>query len=371
MLKDFLRDNFSDNSLTTLMLFVAVFAASLAILYTAKRLIVRRIKGARRAAEGSEGRSIPLEIERRIAPLLYCLAAYMSLQVLTLGAALQKIAAAIFLVALGFFAVRLIYSLVDILIDRHWILKDRSPAQLQTIKGISSILKVAIWGIALFILLDNLGVNITALLAGLGIGGIAIALAAQTILGDLFSCFVIYFDRPFEVGDYVSIDAFSGTIEHVGIKTTRIRSLSGEQLIFPNSDLTSSRLRNYKRMEKRRISFKVGVAYGTDSGALKRIPGIVEGIVKSIADTNYERTHFSSFGDYSLVFDVVYYVMTSDYVRYMDIQQEINLRLKREFEKGGIQFAYPTQTLYLRDPDAPGPASSRASRRAGRGGSEP
>lgn len=185
------------------------------------------------------------------------------------------------------------------------------------------------------------------MIAGLGIGGVAVALAAQAILGDLFSYFAILFDRPFEVGDFIILGDFLGTIEHIGIKTTRVRSLGGEQLVFSNTDLTSSRVRNYKRMGQRRVVFKLGVTYQTTLTQLETIPGMIEKIVKNVKNTTFDRAHFLSYGDFSLIFEVVYYVMSRDYNKYMDIQQEINFAVKKEFEAGNIEFAYPTQTVYL------------------------
>ena len=138
-----------------------------------------------------------------------------------------------------------------------------------------------------------------------------------------------------------------GSIEDIGIKTTRIRSLGGEQLVFSNTDLTNSRVRNYKRMEKRRVVFKLGVTYQTSLQQLKEIPLIITGIIKNINDTAFDRAHFSSYGDFSLIFEVVYYVIGSDYNKYMNIQQEINLEIMEEFEKRRIEFAYPTQTIFL------------------------
>jgi small-conductance mechanosensitive channel len=195
--------------------------------------------------------------------------------------------------------------------------------------------------------MDNLGFEISAVIAGLGIGGIAVALAAQAVLGDLFSYFSILFDKPFELGDFVIVDGHMGTIEHIGIKTTRIRSLGGEQLIFSNTDLTGSRLRNYKRMEQRRIVFKLGVTYQTPIEKLKGIPSVIKNIITNIEETRFDRAHFSGFGDFSLDFEVVYHVLTGDYNRYMDTQQDINLQIAEEFERQGIEFAYPTQTLFL------------------------
>jgi len=217
----------------------------------------------------------------------------------------------------------------------------------RSLKGILRITTLVIWGLAIVFFLDNLGFRISAVIAGLGVGGIAVALAAQAVLGDLFSYFSIIFDRPFEIGDFIIVDKHLGTIEYVGIKTTRIRSLSGEQLIFSNTDLTNSRVRNYKRMEKRRVAFRLGVVYQTPLEQLKVIPGIIEKVIKNIKDTAFDRAHFFSYGDFSLIFEVVYYVVGSDYNKYMDIQQEINFAINKEFKAMGIEFAYPTQTLFL------------------------
>ena len=217
----------------------------------------------------------------------------------------------------------------------------------RSLKGILRVIRVVIWGLAIVFFLDNLGFKISTVIAGLGIGGIAVGLAAQAILKDLFSYFSIIFDRPFEVGDFIIIDDYLGTVEYIGAKTTRIRSLSGEQLVFSNTDLTDSRVRNYKRMEKRRVLFRIGVTYDTPLEKLKEIPRVIEDIIKNVPDTIFDRAHFFSYADFSLVFEIVYYVIGSDYNKYMDIQQEINFKIKEEFNKRSIEFAFPTQTIYL------------------------
>ena len=219
-------------------------------------------------------------------------------------------------------------------------------AEAKATRSITTVLNWVIWAGGAVFILDNLGIKISAVIAGLGIGGIALALAAQSILGDLFSSFAIFLDKPFKVGDFIIVGDLLGVVEHVGIKTTRIKSLHGEQLVFPNSDLTNSRIRNYKKMQKRRVSFQIGVLYQTTHEQLKNIPQIVAEIVKNIDKVTLDRAHFLSFADFSLVFEIVYYVDGSDYNLYMDIQQEINLALKENFGKAGIEFAYPTQTLY-------------------------
>jgi small-conductance mechanosensitive channel len=207
--------------------------------------------------------------------------------------------------------------------------------------------RIVIWGIAVVLLLDNLGVKITPLVAGLGIGGVAVALAGQTILADLFSCFAIFFDRPFEVGDFIIVGEFLGVVEYIGIKTTRIRSLGGEQIVFSNNDLTNSRLRNFKRMERRRVVFKLGVTYGTGVEQLKDAVAAITAIISGIDRALFDRCHFFAYGDYNLVIETVYYVLSPDYNVYMDVQQEINLRIKEEFRTRGIEFAFPTQRVYL------------------------
>jgi small-conductance mechanosensitive channel len=196
--------------------------------------------------------------------------------------------------------------------------------------------------------LDNLGVNITTLIAGLGIGGIAIALAVQSILGDLFASLSIMLDRPFEVGDFIVVGDLMGSVEHVGLKTTRVRSLSGEELVFPNGDLLASRIRNFKRMSERRVLFTIGVSLDTPPDDLARIPGILAEIASAEEGVRLDRAHFKSCDETALTFEVVYYVTDPDYNRYMDIQQRINLALVRRFETDRIAFARPARAVLLR-----------------------
>ena len=221
---------------------------------------------------------------------------------------------------------------------------------------IAFIAKALVWVLVVLMALENLGVNITTLVAGLGVGGIAVALALQSILGDLFASLSITFDQPFFVGDSVAVDAFSGTVEHIGIKSTRLRSITGEQIILANADLLKSRLRNYGRMTERRVLFTIGVTYETPVEQIEQIPGIVRDIIEAIPDTRFDRSHFSAHGAVSLDFETVYYVLTADYARHMDIQQQIHLKLHREFDRRGIEFAYPTQRLILERAGAARPA---------------
>lgn len=203
------------------------------------------------------------------------------------------------------------------------------------------------WSVCTLMALSNLGVNITALVTGLGIGGLAVALAVQNILGDLFASLTIALDKPFEIGDFIILGDHMGTVEHVGLKTTRLRSLGGEQIIFANTDLLTSRVRNYKRMRERRIVFGFRVTHGTLPATLARIPDMVREAVAKVPGLRLDRAHFKGFGDSALEFEAVYFVPVPDYNAYMDAQQAINLALVERFGKEGIGFAFPTRTLHL------------------------
>ena len=207
--------------------------------------------------------------------------------------------------------------------------------------------RIVMWSILLILTLDNFGVDITALVAGLGIGGIAIALAVQNVLKDILAYVSILVDQPFVIGDFLMVGDMAGTVEHVGIKSTRMRSLSGEQLVFSNEDLLSSRIRNYKRMFERRVVFSVGVVYGTPVAQLEAIPGLMKEAIEAQGDVRFDRAHFKAMADFALTFEGVYYVLVPDYAAYMDRQQAINLQLYRKFGELGIEFAFPTQTLHV------------------------
>jgi small-conductance mechanosensitive channel len=225
--------------------------------------------------------------------------------------------------------------------------KEEDPASLATYTALAFLVRLALWTIVLLLALDNLGINITALVAGLGVGGIAVALAVQNILGDLFASMSILLDKPIVIGDFIVVDGLMGTVEHIGLKTTRLRSLGGEQLIFANSDLLKSRIRNYKRMEERRALFTVGVVYQTPPEKLAAIPGMIEEIIKAQESARFDRSHFKEFGNFSLDFETVYFIKSPDYYTYMNTQQAINLAIFRRFQEEGIEFAYPTQTIFV------------------------
>ncbi len=224
---------------------------------------------------------------------------------------------------------------------------DQDASSTTTITFLGFVARIILWSIVLLSMLANLGVNVTGLITGLGIGGIAIALAVQNILGDLLASLSIVLDKPFVIGDFIIVDSLMGSVEHIGLKTTRLRSLSGEQLVFSNNDLLKSRIRNYGRMSERRIVFGFGVIYQTSLDKLRMIKEMVTEIVRSQENTRFDRAHFKEYGDSSLNFEVVYYVTNPDYTVYMDIQERINQELFRRFAEQGIEFAYPTRTIYI------------------------
>lgn len=224
---------------------------------------------------------------------------------------------------------------------------EADPSRVTAFRAFGLVGRIVLWSILLILTLDNFGVDITALVAGLGIGGIAIALAVQNVLKDILAYVSILVDQPFVIGDFLTVDEMAGTVEHIGIKSTRIRSLSGEQLIFSNEDLLSSRIRNYKRMFGRRVVFGMGVIYGTPVEKLEAIPDMMREAIEAQPDVRFDRAHFKVFDDSALTFEGVNYVLLPDYTEYMNRQQAINLALYRRFTDEGIEFAFPTQTLHV------------------------
>ena len=257
----------------------------------------------------------------------------------------SMVTVAVVLLQVGFW----VLGLIDYWIEQKALSEDMGGERKTTLSVMGVILKIAVWIFVSLIILDNLpGVEITTLITGLGIGGIAVGLAVQNILSDLFSSVSIALDKPFVIGDTIKSGEFIGTVESIGLKSTRLRSLSGEQLIISNSDLLSSRIQNFKRMERRRILFSLGVTYDTSLENLENIPALLEDIISTKPNVTFDRAHFKEFGVFSLNFEIVYFIEGSDFRQFMDVQQEINLEIYRRFGQMGIQFAYPTQVVYTR-----------------------
>lgn len=279
---------------------------------------------------------------------IFAIAVYFSIRFLELPPSRENVATKLFILVFLFqFWVSGSVG-VNFWISNHLRKKAEKDAESATTLGLISFAAKALLLVLIVLLaLNNLGVNITALVAGLGVGGIAVALALQNILGDLFASLTIVLDKPFNVGDFIVVGDFKGSIEHIGLKTTRIRSLSGEQLILANGDLLQSRIRNFKRMSERRVIYTLGVTYQTTPEALRSIPGVIENIVKSVGNTRFDRCHLLKFTESTLEFEIVYWVLDSNFNVYADIAQKVHFKTYEEFNSRKIDFAYPSRTLFI------------------------
>ncbi len=327
---------------------LAVAAGLAVLLLLARGLTVRWL---RRIAERTRSRVYDLAVAlagRTHVLFLVAMAVYAGAALLTLPARVERVLTLAVLVAFLGQVALWGTTLISLLVSRYVQRAAEDAVAATTATAFGFIGRLLLWAVVLLLALDNLGVNVTTLVAGLGVGGIAVALAVQNILGDLFASFSIVFDKPFVIGDFITVGDFLGTVEHVGLKTTRVRSLSGEQIIFSNNDLLQSRIRNYQRMAQRRVVFTLGVTYETPYEELRAIPEILRQVIEGQPQARFDRAHFKAYSDFSLVYEVVYYVATPDYNTYMDTQQAINLEIYRRFKERGIEFAYPTRTLYLR-----------------------
>ncbi len=284
-------------------------------------------------------------------PFYVILPLYLAIQALIVPAWFGKAVYYILLVVVVYYAVQAMGRFVDFGFRQVQERRAETGTSSSLLRVLARAVKGVIWGLAVILVLQNAGLNVSSLLAGVGIGGIAIAFALQSVLGDVFASFSIYFDKPFEIGDYIVIGQDSGTVEHVGIKSTRIRTLQGQELIVSNRELTDVRVHNYRRMERRRVVFTFGVTYDTPLEKLKRIPEIVREITRSDEMMELERVYFTSLEESSLQFEVVYYVNSNEYEDYLQAQQQVNLALMEYFEDEGIEFAFPTQTIHLAQED--------------------
>ncbi len=282
-------------------------------------------------------------------PFYVILALYIAMQSLALPDIARRIVFFVLMIDAVYYGVKAVQRIIEFWAEdtARRRLKEEKDADTSVIDLITIILKIFVWVTAFFLVLSNLGIDVTPLIAGLGIGGIAIAFALQNVLKDILASFSIYFDKPFRKGDFIIIGTDMGTVKKIGIKSTRIETAEGDEMVIPNTTLVETRLRNQRQMRKRVSVLKFGVKYETSKEKLEKIPKILKKIIDGIQLASFERAHFKDFGESSLNFEAVFSVNAMDYEKYMDIRQKINLSLKEEFEKEGIEFAYPTQTVYL------------------------
>jgi small-conductance mechanosensitive channel len=346
-------------TLTQWLFAAAVFLGAYVLLAIARRVLVRRL-GALASRTTTQLDDLAVEIVRRTRPyFLILIAAHAAARVVPpngeFAVAFRALSVVLVLLQAGVWGNGLIGFAAD-----HYV-RQRAGDDIgmrATIQALGYGARFALWALLVVTALQNFGVNVTALLTGLGIGGVAIALAVQNILGDLFAALAIVLDKPFVVGDAINVDTISGTVEHVGLKTTRIRSLSGEQVIIANNDLLKSKIRNYKRMEHRRVVFNIDVTYDTPADSVARIPSMVRQVIEARSKTKFDRCHFLAFADSSLRLEAVYFILDADYTVFADTQQAINLDLMRRFKAERIEFAFPSRTVFLKT-DAASPEIAR------------
>lgn len=322
-----------------LMVFLGVFLA----LEFGKYLCIGQVQKIARRTKNTIDDAVLTLIREIKSPVCAAVALYVAIQFVVLPGMAVKVIQAIVLVAVVYEILRFTERFFDFVISRKFTGGDGDHVQSLIHLGI----RIALWVTAALLILSNLGLDITSLIASLGIGGIAIALALQNILGDLFSAFSIYFDKPFQVGDFIVIGEHMGVVKKIGLKTTRIEAIGGEELIVPNTELTGARVQNFKRLRKRRVPFTFGVTYDTSLDKMQKIPDIVKKIIEKIDNATFDRVHFRTFAESSLEFEVVYFVQSGDYNMYCDIQQDMNFRIVEAFAKEGIAMAFPTRTVHL------------------------
>lgn len=354
-MREFLNQVYYNNTIQDYLTVAGIIVISILMLRLFKRFIIKRLKAAATKTQGTTDDFIIDGIDRFGLPILLFTFIYWGLNFLRLPEKIAQIIDAAISIIITYYVLRLVSSVVLMLLQSRIRRQEHGEEKIKQLGGLMLVINIIIWIIGIVFLLDNMGKNVTAIVTGLGIGGIAIALAAQNILGDLFNYFVIYFDRPFEVGDFIIVDDKMGTVEYLGIKTTRIRSLGGEQIIIGNSNLTSSRIHNYKRMITRRAVFNFNIDYRTAIEKLKIIPALVRKIVEQQKTVQFDRAHFASFGEWALKFEVVYFVLDPDFNKFMDIQHAINLTIMEELKRNEIYFVTSVHLPLAPTPPAPTP----------------
>ena len=345
--KEILSRQLIGNSVQDWLIAIACFLGAYIALHIFRRVVIGKItKIAKRTSFKADDAII--QMLEGISGLFYFTASlFIASRFVSFSEIIEKVIYGLFVVVIVYEVIRILERVILFFVVMFW-MGDRNESEKEHMSHILQvIIKIALWTIGAILVLSNLGFDVTSLVASLGVGGIAIALAVQNILGDMFSSFSIYFDQPFRVGDFIVVGDHMGTVKKIGLKTTRIEALQGEEIVISNAELTSSRVRNFKQMQKRRIPFVVGVTYDTPKNKLEKIPAIVKSIIDPVENAELDRVHLKEFGDSIINFEIVFYALTGDYAEYMNTRQEINLGLVGEFEKEGIEFAFPTQTLHV------------------------
>ena len=352
-MNEFLKQEYFHNTVLDYLIAAAIIFFGLLIVKLFKRTILRQLKKFSDRTSNKGDNFIVDSIDRFGIPALSYFIVYAGLNYLELSVKTQNVLRIATAVVVTFFVLRLLSSTILLILQGYIKRQENGEEKVKQLAGVMLLVNIVIWVLGIVFLIDNLGYNVTTIITGLGIGGIAVALAAQNILGDLFNYFVIFFDRPFEVGDFIVVDDKLGSIEYIGLKTTRLRSLSGEQIVIGNANLTNSRIHNFKRQVNRRVVFTFNIEYRTLIEKVKNVAGMVLSIIEQQQTVRFDRAHFASYSDWSLRFEVVYFVLEPDYNKYMDIQQNINIQLYETLQKNEIYFV---TTLHVSMAPPPPPA---------------
>ena len=348
MIQDLLARKVLNNSILAYASALGTAVLGVLAVWVLKIVVIHRLQRWAEKTETLLDDFVVIGVRRYVIPLLYFAVVDVAVHGLVLNPGVSKAISALSSVLVTIVGILLITQAIHFLIFDIFVKRQPNPDDLANrFRGVMPAVTIAIWIPGLIFLLENLGFQISAVVTGLGIGGVAVALAGAAVLNDLFSYLCITLDQPFRIGDFIVVGEMAGAIERIGIKTTRLRSVNGELLILSNKDLTDARVRNFQQMRRRRVMFRLGLAYGTPTDKLAEAPNVIRSIIESKEKTSFERSHFLQFSESSLDIETVYWVLASDYNLYMDLNQSIQLAIKREFEKRGLEFAYPTRTIYV------------------------
>lgn len=336
---------FYGNTVEQYLFALGILLITLVIIKIFKNYILGKIKKLAEKTDTLVDDVIVASIERIGLKFYFAVSLYIALRLLVLPVFIYDITYAMMVIIIVYYLVRVGIIWIEFFTKK---IQDDEESDTHSIEIVGKIVKVILWIFAGVFLLQFLGYDVTTLIAGLGIGGIAIAFALQNVLGDVFASFTIYYDKPFKKGDYIVVGQDSGTVITTGLKSTRIQTLQGDELVISNKLLTEERIHNYKKMRERRINFKFGIEYGTPTKKMKKIEPIVKKIFEEIPEAKLHSIKFFTFGDFSLIYDVIYFVKNKDYLVYQTVQEKINYGIKEAFEKEEIKLALPAHILYIK-----------------------
>lgn len=342
----FLGSSYFGNTVLAYATSVAIFVFVCILLSIIRRAVHTKIRKLAQKTDNTLDDAFVDALEKINGPFYFGVALYVSVQHLALPHMLDLVIRAYVIFVIVAEVIKIIEKVALYILSAKMGGRDEQEEK-QLSSALALIIRVALWIIGILLIVSNLGFNVTSLIASLGIGGLAISLALQPVLTDIFSSFSIALDKPFEEGDFIVVGDFKGDVKKIGLKTTRLQALQGEELVLSNTELTNARVQNFKKLEKRRVVFATGATYDATPEQLRRIPDIVKHAIESQGDVEFGRSHFQEFGESEYVFEHVYYVTTGDYEEYMDIQQAINLAIIDGYAKEGLEMAFPTRTVHL------------------------